>query len=618
MPIIQLPNGQTAEFPDDMDPAEIESVLAQSFPAQPQGVDNHTATKSNPSYVVPAVKLPGWKEAYMMAAQPQLDFMKNVVTGGYNVVQGAANIMMDPIPAAQGMGTLVQGLSRAAFPSGVFKPGEVPAGWQFSQEQKDRADAAAAPIVNSLKTAFANPAGIPGRVAKYSFEHPVEQALNLTSIPGVRSLTGKMAPSLRLGREATAAEVKIAEAFAKEGLPVKPSSIMENSKLAQGIKSGSNSLIAGRLNAANAAEKVETGVIKMFEDQKNLIPVSPDISRGAIGENFGSAVMQEGKNLRKAIKPKYETLSEYLGGTKKMYKMDNTVKVLKENHDLFKGTPTENIVGEILDKVSRVKSKGRISGAEVDKLQSVAWKGTFKNDPRVGGDLANAMTKDLEIADPKILEAWKSAKDSNTLWHNYESNPIVQGIKKRYKSSSPDKILSYAFQTGKMEDIQLIRKSVPKPVFDEAMGKVVQDIFDKGIGSRKGQRFFDGNAFVKEYQKYRRQIQSVRPDIAENMDQFVNIGRAAQRDIASAKITAKEQLAHGVVSGLGLFGTGGWFLVPQGFSYAVSRSMTKPSGWVKQWLMSGGKIPTAPLKIAGKSIKIGNIPNQLLNQESEE
>jgi hypothetical protein len=46
--------------------------------------------------------------------------------------------------------------------------------------------------------------------------------------------------------------------------------------------------------------------------------------------------------------------------------------------------------------------------------------------------------------------------------------------------------------------------------------------------------------------------------------------------------------------------------------------MTKPSGWVKQWLMSGGKIPTAPLKIAGKSIKIGNIPNQLLNQESEE
>jgi hypothetical protein len=157
-------------------------------------------------------------------------------------------------------------------------------------------------------------------------------------------------------------------------------------------------------------------------------------------------------------------------------------------------------------------------------------------------------------------------------------------------------------------------------LFEQAKGasknerafKIVKTMIDKSIRPGEGLTSqFNPTTFLANFNKYEAKLAKDFPDIYDNLKTFATVVQAATRDIGKLRgdkhMSLKQALAAtggllfggGAVSG----GTGAAVAVPLGFSWAMSKSMLNPKGWMRDWLTSGIKFDPRTvegLRLGGK------------------
>ena len=403
-------------------------------------------------------------------------------------------------------------------------------------------------------------------------------------------------PQKAAGIEAPSAIKNTVQLAEKNKLPLSASAI-NPTKTARAFEWVGESLQPGKAWANMKRQQLQTGLTRMMDEAVGSLPARTE--KFDAGVDLSKGLKEAKSGLKASEKAAYGKWEGALGDTGHM--MENTVKLLDDMK--------EGVTGDTRAWLEAYSKKGPgWAASDVDAFQKQIWSKTWGKNVD-GGKILEALKKDLG---PEMTAVLDEAKESSKLFRAFSSNETVRQVARNY-AKDPENVIKEAFQAGNMEDINVIKKALDSETWDIARSRFVENLFDASTDIKGTQRTFNPLKFSKQFAKYQRQIKQVMPEKYDNLEQFAKLSKTAVQDLSKIKLddtfmswqTAATSALGGAGAALGNAG----MVVPAGFSFAITKSIMNPSGWLKKWLTEGYKMPDFAKKATTVGIlKVGQKP----------
>jgi len=384
-----------------------------------------------------------------------------------------------------------------------------------------------------------------------------------------------------------------AELAAKNNLPISPSSI-GGGKQAKMLEFIGESLPTGKVWVQHKRKQLSDSLIKMAEDVKDKIPIRTDQFNAGVG--LAEGIKQGAKNLHAKSKAGYDAFYDSMGSG--MVPMNKTWETV-DNLILTKAKDLNQEQRAFLEAFRGKSATWSVD--DVNDFQKSLSNKFFKKSPDKWKTLTNALKEDIgEEPLARLEAARKDWQDFKT----FNANPTVKAIKQKYRQE-PDKVIFAAFKSGNIEDINTIKKAVDPEVFNTAAGGFVENIMDTCTRVEGPNVIFEPLKFVRNFEKYGRQIENVMPDIYSNMEDFYVMTKASIPDIKKSNMGSFEK-GWQVLAGTAMIGGATQtplIVVPATFSAIVAKSVMNPKGYMKKYLTEGVSEETSKLglRVGGRA-----------------
>lgn len=565
--LVEMPDGKIIEFPDKMSDAEISKVLDVEY----------GGVKEKPS---------------LLMSQAQ----KASKTGLEDILQP---LQLGEPPMKEQMGDIglpVAGATAGAFGGAPLGPGGSIAGAMLL----GGAGRSAGQLYNRYILGR-KPPTLPQQI-----NEPLEEMLYTAAgeATGLGVAYGAKKVLAPFAKKMTKEAKIIAEKVAKYKVPLSPDIYAPyKGVIVKPFQWITDLFPAGRAWSEHKRNQIAKGFLKMRNDLISQLPRQTD--KMTAGMELAGEIKEEAiPALKEARKIAYEA---WEGAVPKDTEipMKNTVKYLKELYEQILPDPKD----QKLKMLQRIwgQDKGTIwTASDVDSFQRQVWGGdkAFKKNTSIRGNIIDEMKKDLALWEKdqtvKVLDLLEAAKDSHKTFKGFTSNPTVKAIMKKY-ATDPENIILVAFSSGNLDDVAMIKNAVSDEVWDAARSRFIQNMIDIAVDETG--TVFNPTKFVQVYSRYRQQIQNAMPEIFDQIDAFAKMAHTAMRDVqrsASFSGPASNPILKSILGGQALGSMAGVaygrpeILVPQGFSFIVSKSLMNPSGWLRRWLTEGTKRTLLP------------------------
>ena len=415
------------------------------------------------------------------------------------------------------------------------------------------------------------------KVKKIAMEQPVSSALDILTLaaPFKRGAIGQPA---KVGGKTLTADTEEITALAKEkGLPLSASAITPT-KTAKAFEWVGESLPTGKGWATLKRQQLQEGLTKMMDETVGGLPANAD--KFDAGISLGKGLKEAKGNLRAREKAAYGKWEEALGDTPKI--MDNTTQLIGEIKD--------TVSGDTRAWLEAYAKKGtEWTPADIDAFQKQIWS-KIGTKGQEGGKLFEALKKDVG---PELTPLLEGAKEQGKLLRAFNANDTVRQVLRKY-SQDPEQAIRAAFRTGNLDDIKIVKGALDKDTWDIARSRFVENLFDASTEINGVQKTFNPQKFSDIFSKYQRQIQQVMPEKYDDLNKFAKLSKASVADINKinmSQITKNWQTAATGGLGYGTLTGNPAIIVPAGFSFAITKSIMNPKGWLKKWLTEGLELP---------------------------
>ena len=381
-------------------------------------------------------------------------------------------------------------------------------------------------------------------------------------------------------------------------LPLSPSAILP-SKTAKAFEWVGDVLPTGKAWTTHKRKQLSEALVKMTDDTIGSISTGADKYEAGVKLSEGTR-LGKGK-LATETQKQYRGFSDYLktieaGGNN----LDNTVETLTKHLDEFKeGTPAHDTFSMIIDRAKR----GQVGGDQIDILQKSIWDATYPKKSYIGGEIWESLKKDLADT-PDALLLLERAKEANKLKAAFDKNTTVKNIL-RFGKQDPEKVILTAFRSGNIEEVKAIKKAVDKETWDMARSRFVENLLDTAITEKGTQRILEPQKFNKIFKTYERQIKSVFPEIYDNIKQLDDVFRASVDDLSKGSMGDWQKGWQGAAAAgmlAGAYKSPG-IVIPAGVgTWAISKSLMNPKGWLKAFLTGAAAEPVKQgLRMGGRA-----------------
>lgn len=499
----------------------------------------------------------GWGEAALKG-------LFNIPGDILNVSKNIWSAVTNPRQALEALSDVGAGAVAKILPESAFKT------TPEAQATRARTEQAAEQFGGAYKEAYGGLENIKRSIAK----QPVQTLLDVAT---VASPVSRAIPSLKLGGKALTAEARAAGKLAEEAKLPLSAAALNPSKTAGAFEWVGQALQPGKAWANMKRKQLQVGLTRMMDEAVGRLPKSTE--KYEAGVQVAQGLKEAKAGLKAGEKAAYGKWENALGSGGHL--MDNTVAAI----DKIK----EGTKGELRAWLEAYSKKGAgWTSTDVDAFQKQIWSKTWGTDLR-GGELLEALKKDLG---PEMTALLDEAKESSKLFRAFSANQTVRDVLRRY-AQDPENAIRAMFRTGNMEDLNLIKKAVSPEVWDIARSRFIENLFDASTEISGTQRAFNPQKFSDIFSKYQRQIKQVMPEKYDYLKRFADLSKMAVQDLnkispdtfMSWQTGATSALAGGAAMGNALM------VVPMGFSFAISKSIMNPSGWLKKWLTEGFKMP---------------------------
>lgn len=370
---------------------------------------------------------------------------------------------------------------------------------------------------------------------------------------------------------------KIATIAKQQKLPMSPSAISPT-KTAKVFEWFGDILPTGKLWGQVKRKQLSNNLMRMVEEVKGALPVRAD--KVEAGMELGAGIKEAKVSLKSISGTKYKAWEKAVGASD--IQMAETAKVIEKNADSIKKPDARAMI-------ETFRGKGTIwTAKDVDDYQKQIWGKLRGKYPNLAKDLQNALKKDIGEDLTKYLE------DARSAWADFktfESNPTVKTIVRKYATDA-ERVILEAFRSGNLEDVTKIKNAVDENTWKMATSRFVENILDTAVKPEGNQMVFRPMEFIKNYEKYQRQILNAMPEIYENINNFYLITKASVQDLQKMDMGFfgkgwQAMAAGGMATGAGMGQP--LVLVPAGFSAIVAKSLMNPKGWLKTWLTEGAR-----------------------------
>lgn len=483
--------------------------------------------------------------------------LKNLPGDVAGVAKSIWSAVKQPSAVMEGLSDVGAGGIAKLLPEGAFKT------TPEAQETRIRTEQAAGQFGEHYKERYGGIENIKRSIA----EHPAETGLDLLTLRSIFRGPGKAAQPGKLAPE-TKAAVDLA---AEKGLPLSPTAIIPESKAARAFEWVGESIPSNVSWSTMKRQQLQTGLTRMMDEAVGGLPARAEKYEAGVAVAGGLKEAKTG--LKGAEKTAYGKWENALGSGGHL--MDNTVAAI----DKIK----EGTKGEARAWLEAFSKKGSgWTSADVDAFQKQIWSKTWGTDLR-GGDLLEAMKKDLG---PEMTAVLDEAKDASKLFRAFAGNETVRAVLRKY-NQDPANAIRAMFRDGNMNDIGTIQKAVKPEVWDIARSRFIENLFDASTDITGTQRTFNPQKFANLFSTYQRQIKQVMPEKYDYLKNFAELSKVSVADLSKMtsaptfRLTAADRPITNTIA----------LAVPTGFSWAITKSLMNPSGWLKKWLTEGFKMP---------------------------
>jgi hypothetical protein len=391
------------------------------------------------------------------------------------------------------------------------------------------------PLVGSpaemLATGFAMPARAPGLLQRglrglisAATDPAIGQGAELAgevhpalTLPTSLILGAKLDPATKgrigLGKR-TAEQVRLEGLAQKAGITLPVSELSGAPRLAKGMEQAAGTLLPGQLALKQKYNQLPQKLMEMQRGVRETL-VGPRLERFDAGETLSETVLQIKKHIGVNVKKAYKAWEGAFGGGLDTVTVEvpNLTKQLTKLHDKkIKGI--NDFVAMWEDKATRTGTElTRLTASDLDMFQKTMWK-TFKGNFRHwGGDLLEALKKDLDVYDAakgtKTKDLLLAAKEAHQLRTAFEGLSSVKTIT-RFGKMDPELVITKVFRSGNMQDINALKKHLPPDVWDIAKNRFVENLLDSAKAMPEGlEEVFMPGKFAKNFTKYKKQLQNV-------------------------------------------------------------------------------------------------------------
>lgn len=371
----------------------------------------------------------------------------------------------------------------------------------------------------------------------------------------------------------------LAKQFAqRERLPVAPSAIRPTRTAKMFEWTGER--LAGNLITDMRRRQLAEGFERIVKEADESLPFKTD--KIEAGMRLGAGVKEAKSDIARRTRQAYDSFLDRLrtdfGGGKQL-SLENFSQVAEKYREQAKeGSELRQFLAQIADR------KGQFSVEEMDNFQKQIWNRTWPKKGHIGGQLWDALDKDLAAEGAEYAALLKSAKDTAKLAHEFKKDPTLRVILRQY-GNDPERVILNAFRAGNFQSVNRIKQLVDRETWETARSQFVKNILDTGYNQ---EREFVPAKFLNNYRKYEKQIRNVMPETADRLDMLAIIIERSLTDLRpTSRIGAVGDLALAGAMGTGAALSSPALAVPFGFTAILAYSMRNPKGWMKKWLTTG-------------------------------
>ncbi|MHC4266543.1 MAG: hypothetical protein ACYSUK_11520, partial [Planctomycetota bacterium] len=250
------------------------------------------------------------------------------------------------------------------------------------------------------------------------------------------------------------AEDMAVQQFAKkEGLSLPASSLAE-SKPARMLEWVGDSLTVGKTIGDAKRKTLRNRLESVLEKTKAGLTTA---DKGTVGVDFAKGLKEAQNALYKKTGKAYtkfgKVLREEYGDAG--LDMENFIDVANKwrvEIDVDKFPKLRTFLAEIGDREGRFKRAvtgetiSGMTGKEIDMFQKQIWEMTYPKHSYIGGDLWEALQKDLDIENSAVWSKLQEARQANKLKKTWHKNPVVRATAATVAKGDTDRIILNAFR----------------------------------------------------------------------------------------------------------------------------------------------------------------------------
>jgi hypothetical protein len=494
-------------------------------------------------------------------AQAAFEFGEDVrgVTGA--VAEPAERLLMENLPIAGAILGSPLGIPGVA---GGAALGELGRQTQFGTQAPESADALLTGMVKESGLALLGEApalAVAGRTKK-----------------ALQPFRGKMTPEAELAFETAQ----------KKGLVLSPSSLIP-SRRAGFFEWVSDKVPGGSFLRARQAQKLNDGIVLMYEEALQGLPTKQ--SRFDLGVELGETLRLARKNAVQLKDDAYANFAKSIVDTN----MVSTSKIIDESVEALRVAGVDDRTREFLGKWA-LKKHTKWTVQDVVDFQANLWKNTYPDHKDIGDSITTALKNDvgeqaagfLDLAKHRFQVMKDTIKELGR-----SKNPTASRIAQKMSQGDMEGVMITAIRGGNFKDLAVIRKHIPKELWNEVRTDFVKSLIDASTTKIGHELTFDVKKFSTLVGRYENQIKNLMPKVWPNLKGLANLGEFALKDLQRKAPT----IGLGTASIIGTAiktGASYGLVVPAGFSMLTSKSITNPSGLLQKWLTSGFKGDIAP------------------------